>query len=293
MLTCLTRVFLASQLTRCVAIAPPTAARAVSRVKPRTRATHARHARTNCRVAVSRRCACENLSRRFVRKDAAVRRNRDDPSVRQMRIEQRKWRPRPMPNLGARRCPRPEHRAPNTRPTRRSRSTPSHCCSTSTGEGELHCRRTHPNACAEQADIRGAGAPAEVRMWRAPIGPPAPQPPPVETTPPAGANFRNSASVSPDKVSHPGWDTVQILRNQVLQCAEQVALPPWDFCVCSLLQSRSLYQPAVKRRTRLTRWGPVSGQRRASSTSAKNTSRRLQVAPLRVSELAGAAMNRR
>ena len=73
------------------------------------------------------------------------------------------------------------------------------------------------------------GAPAEERMWRAPQGPPAPQPPTVERTPVAGAIFRNSASRPPDNLTHPGWATVQNLRNRLTQWADQVALPPWDF----------------------------------------------------------------
>ncbi len=172
--TCLTRVFLASELTRCMAIAPPIAARAVSRLKPHTRVTHARHGSTNRCAGVSRRRARGNLSTRFARKKVRIERH-------------------------------------NRRPARALRSC---------------------------ADTRGAGAPAELRTWRAHKGPPAAQPLSVRSKPTAGADLRNSASRSPDKLSHPGWASVQILRNRRTQWADQVALPPWDSCGCSLLQAR-------------------------------------------------------
>ena len=66
--TCLTRVYLASQLSRCAAIAAPTDARAVSHVKPHRRVTQGRQVRTNCQAGISRARARKNLSTRFFRK---------------------------------------------------------------------------------------------------------------------------------------------------------------------------------------------------------------------------------
>ncbi len=126
---------------------------------------------------------------------------------------------------------------------RRWRTGRSHLLFTSSGGGELHCRCTRPHAhgCWTGASLGGVAllltpplaslakanctvdalahaflcferltpaAPAPRRRCGCggpPKGPPAPQPLSVGKTPVAGAFFRNSASRSPDKLSHPGW----------------------------------------------------------------------------------------
>ncbi len=155
----------------------------------------------------------------------------------------------------------------------RATTDANRCTTESTFEAHRASSTASRIRCSS-ADAHGAGAPAEVRTWRAPQRPARTEAPAAETTPFAGAFFRNSASRSPDKLSHPGWASVQKIEQLNLQWADQVALPPRDSCGSSLCMLASPYQPPVMR-GRVGRHGSGLGRPRLRAPRAAHDSARV------------------
>ncbi len=158
-------------------------------------------------------------------------------------------------------------RAKPARPrTRQEQSAKSSSCS---------CSQFTP--CADKF---GAGAPAEMRTWRAHKGPPASQPPSVGKTPVAGANLRNSASRLPDTLFPPEGGSPYKIRATESTVGRSQCPPALGFLRASSSARRALrsfpYQPAVCWRSR---------------ELAPRRSWTCELAPRGASGLAGAAKN--